>query len=154
MKVNELAIKLNITSDTVRFYTRNGFLAPQKNPINGYKLYSVKDQNRLRFIISARQLGFTVNDIKQILTESDHGHSACILVREIIEQKLVETEQLFQQTLHLRNRLQSAINDWQDKPNRAPTSDMICHLIEGFSDGFSKDNKEESNNDSSNKFTH
>ena len=138
MKVNELANKLNITPDTVRFYSRNGFLSPLKNPSNGYKLYSVKDQRRLQFIISARQLGFTVNDIAQILQEADQGHTACNLVREIVEKKLAETERQFQQTLALRNRLQSAIIDWQDKPNKAPSSDMICHLIEDFSEGVNE----------------
>ncbi|PCH97236.1 MAG: MerR family transcriptional regulator [Gammaproteobacteria bacterium] len=134
MKVNELANKLNITSDTVRFYSRNGFLSPQKNPNNGYKLYNVKDQHRLQFIISARQLGFTVKDIAKILQEADQGHTACDLVRDIVEKKLAETERQFQHTLALRNRLQSVIIDWQNKPNKAPSSDMICHLIEGFSE--------------------
>jgi len=116
----------------VRFYTRNGLLTPTKNNINGYKSYDDKNQQRLAFIISARQLGFSVDDIRQILAEADQGHSACGLVRQLIEQKLSETEQQFQQTLALRNRLTLAINDWQEKPDKAPTSEMICHLIEGF----------------------
>ncbi len=132
MKVSELAKSLHITSDTVRFYTRNGFLSPVKNSENGYKQYSKKDQKRLGFIISARHLGFTVRDIEQILLESDQGHTACGLVRELIENKLAETERQFQQTLALRNRLQSAIRDWETKPNKKPTGDMICHLIESF----------------------
>jgi len=132
MKVSELAKSLHITSDTVRFYTRNGFLSPVKNNENGYKQYSSKDQKRLSFIISARHLGFTVRDIEQILLEADQGHTACELVRELIENKLAETERQFQQTLVLRNRLQSAIRDWETKPNKKPTGDMICHLIESF----------------------
>jgi DNA-binding transcriptional MerR regulator len=146
MRVSELAKNLMITADTVRFYTRNGFLTPLKNTDNGYKFYSMKDQKRLAFIVSARQLGFTVNDIANILQEADQGHTTCDLVREIIENKLIETERQFQQTLALRNRLQLAIVDWQDKPNKAPTSDMICHLIEGFSECAEqnfKDNLEE-----------
>lgn len=133
MRVSELAKNLMITPDTVRFYTRSGFIKPLKDSRNGYKYYSEKDQQRLAFIVSARKLGFTVNDIAKILHESDQGHTACNLVRDIIEQKLSETEQQFQQTLALRNRLQAAIIDWRDKPNKAPTGDMICHLIESFS---------------------
>lgn len=139
MKVSELAKILNITPDTVRFYTRNGLLTPIKNDINGYKSYSSKEQKRLSFILSARQLGFSVNDITQILAEADQGHTACSLVRQLIEQKLIETEQQFQQTLALRNRLTLAINDWQEKPDKEPTSEMICHLIEGFMEKHSLD---------------
>lgn len=136
MKVSELAKSLMVTADTVRYYTRNAFLSPNKNAHNGYKYYSFKDQKRLSFIISARQLGFTVKDIEKILVEADKGHSACQLARALIEKKLRETERQFQQTLALRNRLTSAIADWQSKPNKAPTSEMICHLIEGFDEGL------------------
>jgi len=137
MKVSELAKNLQITPDTVRFYTRNGLLTPNKHD-NGYKAYAVKDQKRLAFILSARQLGFSVSNITQILSEADQGHTACGLVRQLIEQKLIETEQQFQQTLALRNRLQLAISDWQDKPDKAPSSEMICYLIEDFMDEHSQ----------------
>lgn len=138
MTVNELAKSLMVTPDTVRYYTRNGFLSPKKNAENGYKSYRDKDKKRLSFIISARHLGFTVKDIEKILVEADQGHSACDLARELIEKKLRETERQFQQTLALRNRLTLAIADWEDKPNKTPTSEMVCHLIEGFSDSLSK----------------
>jgi DNA-binding transcriptional MerR regulator len=135
MKVSELAKLLAVTADTVRFYTRNGFLTPKKNPINGYKIYTEQDKQRLNFIISARHLNFSVDEIGLILNEADRGHSACYLVREIIEQKLNETEQQFQQTLALRNRLKMAIKEWQNKPDKKPTAEMICHLIEEFNNG-------------------
>ena len=67
MRVAELAENLAVTADTVRFYTRKGFLSPNKNPFNGYKIYDEKDQHRLGFIVSARHLGFTVNEIAEIL---------------------------------------------------------------------------------------
>ena len=62
--------------------------------------------------------------------ESDKGHSACPLVREIIENHLAETEKQFQAAFELREKLRSAIDDWQSKPDKAPTGQMICHLIE------------------------
>jgi len=132
MKVSELAEKLQVPPDTVRFYTRIGLLQPRLNPGNGYKSYRQQDYLRLRFILTARNLGFSVKDIEHILAESDAGHCSCPLVREIIEKRLQETEQLFEQTLALRNRMMLAIDHWKDKPDMAPTGDMICHLIEEF----------------------
>jgi DNA-binding transcriptional MerR regulator len=131
MKVTELAIAMNTTPDTVRYYTKIGLITPIKSPINGYKLYGEKVQQRLQFILSARQLDFSVEEIKSILIESDKGHTACPLVREIVERHLAETEKQFQATLLLREKLRKAINNWQDKPDKAPTGHMICHLIEG-----------------------
>jgi len=130
MTVTELANAINTTPDTVRYYTKMALITASKNPNNGYKIYGKSAQNRLKFILSARQLNFSVAEIKSILIEADKGHSACPLVRDIVEHHLTETEQQFQAALLLREKLSKAINDWQDKPDKTPTGDMICHLIE------------------------
>jgi len=131
MKVSELAKALNTTVDTVRFYTREGCLSPLKSS-NGYKSYSPRDEARLRFILCARRLGFSVSDIQEILKESDAGHSACPKVRELIRQRMAETEAEFQAVLRLRRTMGEAITQWAKQDDMAPTSDMICHLIENF----------------------
>ena len=134
MKVIELAKKVNTTVHTVRFYTLKGLLSPSKDLSNGYKHYSQKDSHRLKFILSARELGFSIKDIKEILLEADKGKTACPLVRKIIEERLNETEINFQKTLALRKRMKSAITKWKLKPNLEPTGNMVCHLIEDFFD--------------------
>lgn len=53
MRVNELAKKLAVTADTVRYYTRIGILEPAKSTENGYKHYSKDDESRLRFVLKA-----------------------------------------------------------------------------------------------------
>lgn len=131
MRVAEFAKALGTTPDTVRYYTRIGLISPIKNSENGYKTYGIKEQKRLKFILSARHLDFSVEEIKRILSESDNGHTACPLVRKIVEHRLAETEKQYQAALLLRARLSQAINDWQGKPDLEPTGHMICHLIEG-----------------------
>lgn len=131
MRVTELANALNTTPDTVRYYTRIGLIQPIKSPENGYKAYGKTVQQRLKFILNARQLDFSVEEIREILTEADKGHTACPLVREIVEHRLAETEKQFQATLLLREKLKNAISDWKNKPDKAPTGHMLCHLIEG-----------------------
>ena len=135
MKVSELATLLGVTTDTIRFYTRIGLLVPTKSPNNGYKFYRDKEVSRMRFIMSARNLGFSVDEIKVIFSKTDHGESACTMVKQLISQKLAETEKLFNETLALRNRLTKAVNDWENLPALAPTGAMVCHLIEGFDAG-------------------
>lgn len=133
MRVNQVAKLLNVTPDTIRFYTRNRILQPSKSESTGYRNYSDKEVNRLRFVLSARQLGFSVADITQILAEADDEKAPCSTVRRLIEQRLYETEQRFSEMLELRKRMKQAVLEWSDKPDRAPSADMICHLIEGFS---------------------
>tara|TARA_R110000868_G_scaffold96209_1_gene264711 strand:+ start:166 stop:594 length:429 start_codon:yes stop_codon:yes gene_type:complete len=132
MKVSELARQLGVTADTVRFYTRINILDPTKNSVNGYRTYSQKDVNRLKFVLSARQLGFSVDDIQQILDHSDNKKSPCPMVRRLLDQRLHETEQRFLEMQLLRLHMQKAVLEWSQKPDKVPTGNMICHLIEDF----------------------
>lgn len=134
MRVNQVADKLKITPDTVRFYTRKGYLKPIKESESGYKNFNDKDVQRLRFIISARQLGFTVEEIGKFIFEAEKGKSPCPLVRNLIKEHLTETEHRFQEMLTLRARMKSAIKNWEGQPDKEPTGNMICHLIENFSE--------------------
>ena len=131
MKVAELAKSLGTTADTVRYYTRLGLLKPAKS-VNGYKSYSNKEVPRLKFILSARNLGFSVADIKEIINESEDGKSACPLVRSLIKERLEETEKQFQAMLALRGKMSSALSQWEEMEDKAPTANMVCHLIENF----------------------
>lgn len=135
MNVKKLAEKLGVTADTVRYYTRIGYVNPRKNPDNGYKEYTDKDRRRLQFILGARQLGFSVEDVGLILGKADKGRVPCPLVRELLEKRLAETEKQFIETLNLRKRMKSAIKRWQDQPDQLPTGTQICHLIEEFDFG-------------------
>jgi DNA-binding transcriptional MerR regulator len=133
MLVKQLANKMSVTPDTVRYYTRIKLLTPSSNGSNGYHHYSEADLKRLRFILSARHLGFSVKDIKSIVNESEQGNCPCPLTRELIAQRLVETEALFKETLQLRNRMKSALHQWDSTPNGAK-GNQVCSLIETFVD--------------------
>lgn len=132
MRVTQLARQLNVSADTVRYYTRLGLVTPIRNSDNNYKEYREQDYKRLQFIISARNLGFTLNDINEIVLEANKGKMACPLARQILEKRLQETEHSFNNQSALRERMKKAMKDWKNKPNKAPTGHEICHLIEGF----------------------
>jgi len=66
------------------------------------------------------------------LSHSDKKQSACPTVRRLIDQRLHEIDQRFKETLQLRERMQRAVSEWNQKPDKAPTGHMICHLIEEF----------------------
>ncbi|MFL0799449.1 MAG: MerR family DNA-binding protein [Agarilytica sp.] len=132
MRVNELAKTLSVSPETIRFYTRKGYLSPVKSPTNGYKEYGPNEQARMGFILSARALGFTVNDIGEILAVADAKNAPCPVVRLLIEQRLAETEAQFQETKRLRDRMRVAVDEWRSLPDKAPTGHMLCHLIEEF----------------------
>lgn len=134
MQVQEVAMDLGVSPDTVRYYTRVGLLEPARDPANGYKNFDKQDCHRLRFILSARHLGFSVADIRQILSHADQGESPCGLVRKLIEDRLDEVNRRFDDIARLKQRMEAAVTTWSGEPDQAPSGEMICHLIESFTD--------------------
>ncbi|MCG8609773.1 MAG: MerR family transcriptional regulator [Pseudomonadales bacterium] len=130
MKVNELATKVGVTPDTVRFYTRIGLLKPHKNLGNGYKNYGVEEERRLVFIVKARHLGFSVSEIQEVIEMSKGGSSPCCRVRAIVKQRYEEAQQTIDELQQLSDRMETAMKTWEQLPDGQPTGDSICKLIE------------------------
>lgn len=130
MKVMEIAKAAGVKPDTVRFYTREGLLSPARNPDNNYQQFDTEDLRRLRFARKARQLGFSLPEIRSILNQADEHHSPCPLVREVFEQRLEEVEREIRELNQLRDRMKSALTAWQAMPDGTPDGHTICRLIE------------------------
>jgi len=132
LTVTEFAKRSGATPHAVRYYTRLGLLRPQQNPDNGYHLYKPRDIRWLRFIQQAKQLGYTLNEIKEIMHEADQGRSPCPRVREILQQRIVENRRRLEALMALQRRMENALLDWMDKPDGIPDGYSVCHLIESF----------------------
>lgn len=130
LTVTELARRSGATPHAVRYYTRMGLLHPERNPDNGYRLYVPRDVKSLCFIRQAKQLGFTLNEIKEIMHEADTGHSPCPRVRAILQQRIAENRRRLESLMSLQSRMERALEDWEDQPDGLPDGHTVCHLIE------------------------
>jgi DNA-binding transcriptional MerR regulator len=130
MKVTELAHAEQVNANTVRHYVRIGLLNPARDP-NGYHSFAAADQQRLRFILQARDPGFTLDDIKAILHEAGKGQSPCPAVRQLIEPRLKEAREKLKSMQALVDRMEHAVASWEQQPDCQPCGEHICHLIEG-----------------------
>ena len=132
LTVNELAIQANTAAHVVRYYTRIGLIEPSAQQENGYRLFSARDANRLRFIRMAKQLGFTLNEIKEITRHAEHGESPCEDVRRIIQEHIEENRAKIEEMQNLQTRMEQALTQWESMPNGVPDGNSICHLVESF----------------------
>lgn len=132
MKVNELAKRGGVTAETVRHYAREQLLAPERHPDNGYQLFSDTDLERLRFIQRARKLGFSVAEIRDILSHADQGDSPCPLVRDLLASRLPQIRARIAELEALAQRMEQALESWQDMPDGTPDGHSLCRLIESF----------------------
>ncbi|HSI88055.1 MAG TPA: MerR family DNA-binding protein [Pyrinomonadaceae bacterium] len=119
---------------TVRYYTRIGLLKPSRNLKNGYKVYKQSDKERLKFITAAKELGFTLAEIEEILDHAVHGESPCPMVREIVEKRIDENRRKLQEMRKLQKRLERAADVWKSMKDSEPDGHSVCRLIESFAD--------------------
>jgi MerR family copper efflux transcriptional regulator len=68
--IGALAKRAGVGIDTVRYYERTGLLAPQARLSSGYRRYSELELARLRFIRRAQALGFTLKEVRELLSLS------------------------------------------------------------------------------------
>jgi MerR family transcriptional regulator, Zn(II)-responsive regulator of zntA len=127
-----LAKRTGIPIFTVRYYTRIGLLKPSRDLRNGYKLYKQSDKERLKFINSAKNLGFTLGEIEQILSHAEDGDTPCPMVREIVEQRIRENREAIRQMKRLQKRLEQAAEMWSGMEDAEPDGQSVCQLIESF----------------------
>ncbi len=134
LTVNELAKRSDVSAHTVRYYIRSGLLTPVQTQANKYRLFAVDDVNKLKFIRTAKLLGFTLSDIQLILGHAKMGESPCSEVRVLIQQRMQEIEEKIRDMQQLQQRMGTALERWQDMPDQKPDGNSVCHLIEAMSD--------------------
>lgn len=130
MKISQLASKAGVTKDTVRHYVSVGLLFPGRDKSNGYQIFGNQALSRLRFIKTARQLGFHLDDIQRIFSDADHAHSPCPRVREMIQQRILETRVAIEELTSLCGRMEIGMAEWKNMPDSAPDGHSVCRLIE------------------------
>lgn len=130
MRVKELSDRSGVAPHVIRYYTRLGLLHPARERRNRYRSYTGDDVYRVRFIRGARWLGFTLRDVEAILADADRGVSPCPEVRRLIALRARENAQRLVVLNRLQGRMEESIARWASLPDRLPTHDSLCHLID------------------------
>jgi DNA-binding transcriptional MerR regulator len=135
MTATVLAKQADVSLYTVRHYTRIGLLKPARNTQNNYKVYQPSDAVRVRFIQAAKNLGFSLAEVADVLDEARHGKSPCPMVREIIVRRIEENRRQIKEMQKLQKKMENALKDWSKMKNAMPNGDSVCHLIESVGAG-------------------
>ncbi len=107
-KIGDLAEALNLSSDTLRYYEKQGLLSAAKRSSNGYRFYSEAEVGRLEFILSAKKVGFTLNEIKQLLAlEVTKDEKSCADVKSFVDEKLDDVNIRLLELERIKTSLQS-----------------------------------------------
>ena len=101
--ISELAREFGVTPRALRFYEDKGLLSPDRDGMN--RVYSNRDRARLKLILSGRKVGFSLNDIREILDLYDLGDNQRSQLRAAYKKHKQQIEVLNQQRLEIDEAL-------------------------------------------------
>jgi DNA-binding transcriptional MerR regulator len=129
MFIQELAHLTGISAKTIRYYESIGLLPDPERAENNYRQYTPEAVERLRFIVTARGLGFNLTDIGEFLTARDAGTLPCRRVLDSFDQRISEIDRHIADLLALRDTLQRIRNDGAAlPPDKQCDEQCVCYL--------------------------
>lgn len=90
ISVGMLAKKSGINQETVRYYEKIGLMPKPKRRESRYRYYDENDLERLNFIVRAKELGFTLKEIKELLAMRIDADTKCADMKNLAERKIAD----------------------------------------------------------------
>ncbi|MCI0348825.1 MAG: heavy metal-responsive transcriptional regulator [Acidobacteriales bacterium] len=130
MQIGELAKQAGVNIQTIRFYERRKLLPEPARTDSGYRLYGPEELKRVHFIRQAKALGFSLDEIREIIRSRGRGECPCTDVIAMAERHLREVGSQIQALHRFQNELSRAIRTWKKAGKQNIPAGAICTLIE------------------------
>ena len=128
LTIGKLAERTDVHPRTIRFYEAKGLLPPPRRSSSGYRLYSPEDIRRLGLVRAARALGFSIREVRHLMTVAQHEGCASFQghVAQLMVAKLQEVEQTIEQLTSLRNELREVLSSLEEPEGGCESSVLDC----------------------------
>ncbi|MBI4404723.1 MAG: heavy metal-responsive transcriptional regulator [Deltaproteobacteria bacterium] len=115
MQIGEIAKLANVNIQTIRFYERQNLLRPTARKRSGYRLYDEGSLKQIRFIREAQALGFTLAEIRALMSLRYRSASGCESVRKKAEEKLKSIRDKISVLRKMETALEKLVADCKDR---------------------------------------
>ena len=127
LTIGQLARQAHVNVETVRYYERRGLIPPPPRRATGYRQYSPDTVARIQFIKRAQEVGFTLKEIKELLSLRVAPGTTCSDIKIRAEGKIAEVESKIKDL----NRMKKALMTLKAAcSGRGPTSE--CPILEAL----------------------
>jgi MerR family mercuric resistance operon transcriptional regulator len=116
LTIGQLAHASDVNVETIRYYQRRELLEEPQKPLGGHRRYAPAAVRRVKFIRRAQQLGFTLEEVKNLLRLEDGGD--CRETRQLAEQKVTIIEARIAALTRMRSALRELIAQCGDERSR------------------------------------
>ncbi len=138
LKISELSEKTGLSAHTLRYYEKHGLINASNRSEAGYRFYTDSDVRRVQFVKTARNTGFSLEDIGQLLSiRVDKLSHSCQEVTDITRKKLVEVNAKLTELQSMQQTLELLLESCCGGPENA----THCSIMEALDAGLLLDKK-------------
>lgn len=132
LKISELGSRTGLSPHTIRFYEKQGLIEASVRSESGYRYYSDSDVRRAEFVKTARNIGFSLEDISQLLSiRVDKTAHSCQEVTDITRHKLNEVNERIAELQSMQSTLQILLDSCCGGPEKA----IHCSIMDALEEG-------------------
>lgn len=132
LKISELGSLTGLSPHTIRFYEKHGLIEASERSEAGYRFYNASDVRRAEFVKTARNIGFSLDDIGQLLSiRVDKSSHSCQEVTDITRHKLDEVNARIAELRSMQKTLQLLLKSCCGGPETA----THCSIMEALEEG-------------------
>ncbi|MGB3296350.1 MAG: heavy metal-responsive transcriptional regulator [Phormidesmis sp.] len=128
LKIGEVSKQTGIAVGALRYYESLGLLRSERGE-NSYRYYAPAAVQQVQFIKKAQALGFSLEDIGEVLTIHQQGDVPCDLVRSLLQDKIEQADAQIREMQTFKRSLERYRDSWNSLDSR-PSPGDICPLIE------------------------
>jgi MerR family mercuric resistance operon transcriptional regulator len=129
LTIGEFAASAGVNVETIRFYQRKGLLTEPERPYGSIRRYGDAEVSRVRFVKSAQRLGFSLEEVAELLRLEDGAH--CQEARGLAEHKLVDVREKLDDLRCIESVLSTLVEDC-----RSAKGSISCPLISALHDAY------------------
>lgn len=134
IQIGQVARETGLTVDAVRFYEKQRLLRPAPRTEGGFRLFSEQDLQHIQFIRSAQELGFSLNEIRELLALRGEQVEACAHVRDMLTAKLGAVRQKITELRKLQRQLAADLKQCERRLHIGDDSHDACPVLKAIAE--------------------
>lgn len=134
LTISKMADLAGVSTDTLRYYEKEGLLVPTSKTEAGYRLYDAATVGRIHFIKDAQQCGFALSDIRELLSLKRRDSACCDDVRHLVIEKKLQLSA----KIAVMQRMSGTLDQLLAKCTRGSLPLDDCPILAALEDGLNE----------------
>ena len=131
LSIGEFSKATGCAIETIRYYERAGILSKPSRSLGGHRLYSQTNVQQLKFVLKARQMGFSLAEVKELLNLAKDNEQPCQEVLDMADRNLAAIQQKIDQLASFKEELKGLTKTCKNCcAGKASASE--CNIIEAM----------------------